>query len=301
MSSSFGSFDFSGSAKPAAGWFRAWWLGTISDASRPPLPITPAAYIKIVELWMTSPNGTRTIHVYTAAPSVRLRLPSGVAFATQPITAYGAPAVFYSVPYTPGILIAEALAADGATVLASDRAASWGAPAAIVLTIDAPSLATGTGSALYLDGTDVAVIRATVVDAAGNACYDASPTISFSITSGPARVVGTHNGDPTLAAPASSPSVPAYHGLARVIARVTLFAAGSADDRAAIASVNVDAGRGNSSTIATSATPPPASFTITAAAPGLASGSVSVPLSVDAADSVLAAAAASVGAADIGY
>jgi hypothetical protein len=47
------------------------------------------------------------------------------------------------------------------------RAVSWGAPAAIVLSLDAPSLATGTGSAVYLDGEDVAAVRATVVDTNG--------------------------------------------------------------------------------------------------------------------------------------
>jgi hypothetical protein len=46
-------------------------------------------------------------------------------------------------------------------------AVAWGAPVGIALTIDAPSLATGTGSALYLDGEDAAAIRATIVDAAG--------------------------------------------------------------------------------------------------------------------------------------
>ena len=52
---------------------------------------------------------------------------------------------------------------------ASLIAVSWGSAAGIVLSLDAPSLATGTGSALYLDGEDAAAVRATVVDANGAA------------------------------------------------------------------------------------------------------------------------------------
>jgi hypothetical protein len=44
----------------------------------------------------------------------------------------------------------------------------------------------------------------------------------------------------------------------------------------------------------------PASFTVVASVEGLKAGSLTVPLSVDANDSVLSVAAASVGLADIG-
>ena len=249
----------------------------------------------IVEQWAPSANGTRTIHVYANAPLVRLRLPSGAAFGPPAaVAAFGAAAAFYGVPFSPGTLPAEALAADGATVLATARAASWGAPAALALTLDAPSPRTGTGGAVLLDGVDVALLRATVVDAAGNACGDAAPTITFAVTAGPARIVGTHNGDPSLQALAGEAAVPAYGGLARAIARVTLAAAGSPADRQLLAAVNVDAGRGNSSAVATSGAPPPAAFTVTASAPGLAPATIEVPLSTDPADAVLAVAAASV-------
>jgi hypothetical protein len=297
VSSSFGSIDYAGFEKPAAGWFSAWWrAGTpAGDPSRPPVALAAAVVASIVESWAPSANGTRTIHVYANAPLVRLRLPSGEPFgAPAPVPAFGAPAVFYGVPFSPGVLLAEALAGDGATVLASARRASWGAPAALRLSVDAPSLTTGTGVAVLLDGVDVALVRATVVDSAGNACDDAAHVVTFAVTDGPARVVGVHNGDPTLQTLAGEAAVPAYGGLARAVARVTLVATGTPADRALLAAVNVDAGRGNSSAVSAGAAPPPQAFTITATAPGLADGSLTVALSVDPADSVLAVAAASV-------
>ncbi len=297
VSSSFGSIDYAGFFKPAAGWFESWWLAATpaDDPSRPPLALAAAVSATIVEQWAPSANGTRTIHVYANAPLVRLRLPSGAVFsAPVAVTAFGEAAVFFGVPFAPGVLIAEALAADGATVLASAQRASWGAPAALVVTVDAPSARTGTGVAVLLDGADVALVRATVVDAAGVVCGDATALVTFAVTSGPARITGTHNGDPALQAPSGATAVPAYGGLARAVARVTLVATGSAEDRALLAAVNVDAGRGNSSAVSVGAAPPPTAFVVTATAAGLAAGSVTVALSVDAADAVLAVAAASV-------
>ena len=299
VSSSFGSIDYAGFEKPAAGWFRSWWLGNTSatDPSRPPVSLSTPVFVRIVEQWAPSLNGstTRTIHVYANAPFVRLRLPSGELYGLPvPITSFGAPAIFFRVPFTPGRITAEALGEDGATLLGTDSRVSWGAPAALVLAIDAPSPLTGTGKAVMLDGLDVALVRASVVDSTGEVCGDAQDLITFTVSSGPARIVGTHNGFPALQAPSSASTVAAYGGLARAVARVTLVATGTLQDRMLLAAVNVDAGRGNSSAVSTGSTPAAASFTVSAAAPGLAPGSLTILLSTDPGDSVLAVAQASV-------
>jgi hypothetical protein len=65
-----------------------------------------------------------------------------------------------------------------------------GLATAVVLSIDAPSPVTGTGSKMLLDGQDVALIRATVVDAAGHTVHNAANNITFEIVSGPGRIVG---------------------------------------------------------------------------------------------------------------
>jgi hypothetical protein len=46
--------------------------------------------------------------------------------------------------------------------------------------------------------------------------------------------------------------------------------------------------------VSAGAAPPPTAFTVTATAPGLAAGEITVPLSVDPSDGVLAVAAGSV-------
>lgn len=300
VSSSFGSIDFASFHKPASAWLRAWWLSAIplDDAGRPPLPHTGTT-CKLVESWRDSPNGTRTLHVYTNAPQARLVINGGAPSAPVMVSPFGM--ATFNVPYTPGSVAAQALSADGATILALDSAESWGTPASIVLSLDAPSPLTGTGAALFLDGSDVALVRATVVDAAGRTCHDAVVDISFTVVSGPGLVVGVANGDPadasvTIATRAS------YHGLVRAIVRVTLDAAGDVGARALRAAVNVDAGVGpGSSAVWTGAVPPPLTpITVSASAAGLASGSISVAVSVDPRDAVLAVAAASVGLADTG-
>ena len=75
---------------------------------------------------------------------------------------------------------------DGKVVAVDTRFTS-GAAAALVLSLDAPSALTGTGTALLADGQDTALVRATVVDSAGHAVHDASNVITFIVTSGEGR------------------------------------------------------------------------------------------------------------------
>ena len=76
-----------------------------------------------------------------------------------------------------------------------------GVAAGIVLSVDVPSPTTGTGDALITDGADSALIRATVVDATGHETLHSGANISFEIVTGPGRVIGVGNGDPTCTEP----------------------------------------------------------------------------------------------------
>lgn len=286
-------------------WYRSWWFGNISadDAGRPPVPGT-ATFVRIVESWappQSSGKTTRSINVYSNAAAVTL-LVNGAPASGSPaaMPAYGA-VNFASVPYAPGNLTAVALDASG-NVLGTHTRMSWGAPAAILLTLDAPNAASGTGQAVYLDGEDVALVRATVVDANGVVCADATSNITFAVTSGPGMVVGVGNGDPSSHDPNHATWRPAYHGLVRAIVKVTIDAAGSASDRALLAAVNVEAGvgAGTSTILQGSNANAPTQMVVQATAPGLASASVTIALSTDPSASALATAAASVGAAFIG-
>ena len=90
-----------------------------------------------------------------------------------------------------------------------------GAPTKLVLSLDAPSVITGTGRALLLDGQDAGLVRATIVDAGGQLVADATHNVTFAVVSGPGRIVGAHNGDPQCHEPNQVPWHSAYHGLVR--------------------------------------------------------------------------------------
>ena len=52
-----------------------------------------------------------------------------------------------------------------------------------------------------MDGMDVALLRATVVDANGNPVLDATDNVTFTIKSGPGFIAGVGNGDPACQEP----------------------------------------------------------------------------------------------------
>ena len=294
VSSSFGSYDLAGFPKGAVAWYRSWWLSNVSmgAADRPPIPST-AFTVHILEAWRphpTSPN--RTINVYSNAPTVSLSL-NGAAPALFPMPAFGY--ARFTLPYAPGVLTAQALDASGAPVATATRA-SWGAPAALRLRVDSPSPSTGTGRALYLDGSDTALVRAEVVDAQGNVCGDAATRVAWSVTSGPGAIWGTSNGDPANQEPNHAPVRAAYNGLVRAVVRVTQASAvatqwgdGGAESVGLLAAVNVD---GVVVPLPQGSTPP--AIVVAATAQGLVGASVTIPTSVAWEDSVLAAAAANV-------
>ena len=306
VSSSFGAIDLAGFNKPPSWWYRSVWLANISatDAGRPPIANAAAANtVRIVESWAPPAAGTtRTVHVYSNAPLVALFL-NGAAVGSPLPVPYFSQATF-TVTYAAGTLVAKALAADGVTVLATHSISSWGAAVGLTLTMDVPSLLTGTGSAVFVDGKDVALLRATIVDAQGNVVRDSTPVVTFAVTAGPGFVAGVGNGDPACQEPSQSSSRSAYHGLARGIIRVTVDASGPPADRALRALVNVDAGNGAlsraSSILQGPASGAPTSITVTATAPGLATATITIPLSIDPKDSVLAVASASIASADLG-
>ena len=144
-------------------------------------------------------------------------------------------------------------------------------------------------------------MRATIVGAAGVTVGDAATTVTFAVTAGPGAIWGVGNGDPANQEPSHAPWRTSYHGLARCIVKAALVAAGTPEERALLAAVNVDAGMGPgaAAVFPGDAASAPTSITLTASAPGLPTATLSIPLSTDPADSVLEVAARSVGLADL--
>ena len=59
------------------------------------------------------------------------------------------------------------------------------------------------------------------MDSNGRVCQSSSLNVFFSIVSGPGRIIGVGNGDPSCHEPNQAHWRSAYHGLARVIVQVT--------------------------------------------------------------------------------
>lgn len=160
-----------------------------------------------------------------------------------------------------------------------------------MLSIDSPSETTGTGSALFLDGQDAAMLRASIVDATGQVVHMATHNVSFSIVSGPGRVVGANNGDPACHEPNHVAWHSAYHGLVRGIIMVTKDEASSSHQRHRMVSIDLD----NSVVVAPGDEGSETSIVVAASAAGLPTVQVSIPVSTDASASVMNSAAASAG------
>lgn len=110
----------------------------------------------------------------------------------------------------------------------------------MVLSIDAPSKLTGTGEVLVADGEDVAMIRATLVDANGLMVPSANNNMTFSVVSGPGKVWTTHNGDPGNLSPNNASWNPAYHGLARAFIRSTSDHASTSQHRRRMRQIDLE-------------------------------------------------------------
>jgi hypothetical protein len=104
-------------------------------------------------------------------------------------------------------------------------------PASLALFLDSPSVTTGTGSALYLDGEDIALVRVALVDAVGTVISMASANVTFSILSGPGRIAGVGSGDPASHAQPNGAVIATFGGLARGLVQVTVDCVSIARDR----------------------------------------------------------------------
>ena len=148
----------------------------------------------------TSTNATeQTVEAYSNCQDVELFL-NGHSLGSQPLPADASPRV-WRVPFEPGTLRAEAK--NGAAIVATSELKTAGAPDHIELRTD--------GARLTPAGDDVAVVRATVVDAHGVRVPTANQDITFDVA-GAGWVAATDNGDNTAHDAFSTPHRPAYGG-----------------------------------------------------------------------------------------
>ena len=139
------------------------------------------------------------------------------------------------------------------------------------------------GSALVLDGQDTGLVRASIVDSTGQVVPSASHNVSFSIVSGPGRIIGVGNGDPPCHEPNHASWRSAYHGLARVIVQVTEDHASSSQHRHCL--LQIDRDGGIRTRIGHPGVSSPSKFAdgivVEVSAPGVGSSTVIIPVTTD--------------------
>ena len=132
-----------------------------------------------------------------------------------------------------------AIDASGAAV-GSHTLLAAGSATKMELVIDVPSVSTGTGSAMYLDGQDVAFIRAQLVDEVGTISRDSDANVSWT-ASGPIQIVGVGSGAIANHQPVQGTTYETWQGLGRVVVQVTVDCTGEHRELAKLIDVGAEA------------------------------------------------------------
>jgi len=194
INSHFGLMDTCGFPKDMYYFYKAAWLDT------------PVLHVFPHWNWAGREGQEISVWVYSNCDDVELFL-NGVSLGKQSMRPLDH--LEWKVRYAPGQLVAKGTR-KGAIV--ETKIETTGAPAAIRLTADR--------SALTADNVDLAVINVEVVDAQGRVVPTAGNKITFALT-GPAKLIGVGNGDPSCHEPDKAASRSAFNGLAQAIVQTT--------------------------------------------------------------------------------
>jgi beta-galactosidase len=171
ISSQFGILDLCGFPKDNFYYYQAWW------SDHPVLHLLPHWN------WPGKEGQEILVWAHSNCEEVELFL-NGVSQGRKPMTKNSH--LEWKVKYAPGTLLARGY--NGGKEILTEKVETTGAPAAIQLTPHKP--------AIKADGEDVSVITVQVNDAQQRMVPDANNTITFGI-SGPGKIIGVGNGDPS--------------------------------------------------------------------------------------------------------
>ena len=191
VSSQFGILDSCGFPKDGFYYLKAWW------GSEPVLHVFPHWS------WPGREGKPIDLQVFSNADEVELWL-NGQSLGRKPIPKNGH--AEWRVDYQPGELLSRSYV--GGQEVQSQRLQTTTAAQALRVAADR--------SELVADASDVAVLRVSAVDAAGREVPTASPNVTFQL-SGPGRIIGVGNGDPSSHEPdrfLAAPRVVALEGKA---------------------------------------------------------------------------------------
>lgn len=194
ISSHFGILDMCGFPKDLFWYYKAWW----GPSSESVLHLFPHWN------WPGKENQEIEVACFTNCDTVELFV-NGVTQGWQKVERNGQAS--WKVRYQPGVIEVHGRHAARAGMLV-DRRETTGAPAKLVLTADKPSL--------IADGEDTIVVACEVQDAQGRVVPTAMNEVQFNV-SGPARIIGVGNGDPSSHEPDRSTKRSAFNGLCMVL------------------------------------------------------------------------------------
>ena len=206
ISSHFGLMDTCGFAKDNFHYYRVWWS------------TEPAMHLFPHWTWPGKEGKAIDVWCYANCETVELFL-NGTSLGSKTTTKDGH--LEWKVPYAAGTL--EARGSSGGKVILTQRNETAGPAARIVAEIAAtptPQPSASQTGTLRADGQDTRQINLRIVDAKGNLVPHASSTLHVSV-SGPAKVIGVGNGDPSCHEPDDASQRSAFMGLAAAFVRST--------------------------------------------------------------------------------
>jgi beta-galactosidase len=190
----YGFMDICGFPKDSYYYYKAWW----TDA--------PVLHLFPHWNWPGKEGQEISVWVHSNCEEVELFL-NGVSLGKQ--TTKPLSHLEWKVKYAPGKLVAKGVR-KGQSI--EDARETTDAPTAIRLTADR--------NQLTADNADLAVVKVEVLDAQGRVVPVADNKITFSLT-GPAKLIGVGNGDPSSHESDKADSRSVFNGLAQAIVQTT--------------------------------------------------------------------------------
>ena len=190
----YGVMDICGFPKDSYYYYKAWWT------NEPVLHLFPHWN------WSGKEGQEIPVWVHSNCDEVELFL-NGVSQGKQKVTPLHH--LEWKVKYAPGKLLAKGIR-QGAPIEATQE--TTGDPTAVRLTADR--------SKLRADNADLAVVKVEVVDAQGRVVPVADNKVTFTLT-GPGKLIGVGNGDPSCHEPDKANIRSVFNGLAQAIVQTT--------------------------------------------------------------------------------
>jgi beta-galactosidase len=195
ISSHFGIMDTCGFPKDIYFYYQSWWT------DKPVLHLMPHWN------WLDKIGQNIPVRVFSNCKEVELFL-NGKSLGKKETTANWF--LDWDVIYEPGELSAKGY--EGDKVVMESKVETTGAPAAIQLSPDR--------SIVNADGEDLSIVTVSVVDAQGRVVPVADNLIQFKL-SGPGKIIGVGNGDPSSHEADKANERKVFCGLAQVIVQTT--------------------------------------------------------------------------------